>query len=125
MASTAQHQDISDRFLEHAEREFEQGDLLQASEKAWGAVAHYVKSVAHEEGWPDGTHGDIAKNARKLIVLTDDPNTNRRMFQAMNALHVNFYEDDLDEDDVRISVQNAGTLLAEIKIARPRLQGQP
>ena len=122
MASIAQHQDICERFLEHAWREFEQGDLLQASEKAWGAVAHYVKSVAHEEGWPDGTHGDIARNARKLIVLTDDPNTNRVIFQATNALHVNFYEDDLDEDDVRISVQDAGTLLAEMKKVRPRLQ---
>ena len=81
-----------------------------------------MKSVAHEEGWPDGTHGDIARNARKLIVLTDDPNTNRVIFQATNALHVNFYEDDLDEDDVRISVQDAGTLLAEMKKVRPRLQ---
>ncbi len=57
--------------------------------------------------------------------MTDDTNTNRRMFQAMNALHVNFYEDDLDEDDVRISVQDAGILLAAMKVARPRLQGQP
>ena len=85
-------------------------------------MAHYVKFVAHEEGWPDGTHGDIARNARKLIVLTDDPNTNRVIFQAMNALHVNFYEDDLDEDDVRISVQNAGTLIAEMKMAKHRLR---
>ena len=81
-----------------------------------------MKSFAHEDGWPDGTHGDIARNARKLIVLTDDPNTNRVIFQAMNALHVNFYEDDLDEDDVRISVQDAGTLLAAMKKVRPRLQ---
>ena len=122
MASVAQHQDISERFLVHARRELEEGDLLQASEKSWGAVAHYVKSVAHEEGWPDGTHGDIAKNARKLIVLTDDPNTNRILFQAMNALHVNFYEADLDEDDVQISVQSAGTLIAEMKVARQRLR---
>ena len=121
MASIAQHKEISERFLRHARRELEQGDLLQASEKSWGAVAHYVKAIAHEEGWPDGTHGDIAKNARKLIVLTDDPDTNRVTFQAMNALHVNFYEDDLDEDDVRVSVQNSRALIAEMKIARERL----
>ena len=124
MATTARHQDISKRFLKHARREFEQGDLLQASEKAWGAVAHYVKSVAHEEGWPDGTHSDIAKNARKLIVMTDEPDSNRLKFMAMNALHVNFYEDDLDEDDVRISVQDARTLIAAMKIARQRMPQQ-
>ena len=122
LASIAHHQDISDRFLKHSRRELEQGDLLQASEKSWGAVAHYIKSIAHEEGWPDGTHGDIAKNARKLIVLTDNPNTNRILFQAMNALHVNFHEADLDEDDVQISVQSAGTLIAEMKVARQRLR---
>ena len=84
-------------------------------------MAHYVKAIAHEEGWPDGTHGYIAKNARKLLVLTDDPNSNRRMFQAMNALHVNFYEADLDEDDVRISVQDSRTLIDAMKIASERL----
>ena len=46
MSTAARHQEISDVFLEHAEDEFEKGDLLQASEKTWGAVAHYVKSVA-------------------------------------------------------------------------------
>ena len=51
MATVAQHQEISERFLSHAEEEFEKGDLLQASEKAWGAVAHYVKSVAKAAGW--------------------------------------------------------------------------
>ena len=50
MATTARHQEISRTFLEHAEIEFGKGDLLQASEKAWGAVAHYVKSVAKERG---------------------------------------------------------------------------
>ena len=121
MAAIAQHKDICEGFLKHARRELEQGDLLQASEKSWGAVAHYVKSIAHEEGWPDGTHGEIAKNARKLIVLTDNPDSNRLKFMAMNALHVNFYEADLDEDDVRISVKDAGTLIAEMKIASQRL----
>ena len=121
MASIAQHKEISERFLRHARRELEQGDLLQASEKSWGAVAHYVKAIAHEEDWPDGTHGSIAKNARKLIALTDDPESNMRMFQAMNALHVNFYEADLDEDDVRISVQDARTLIDAMKVARSRL----
>lgn len=121
MASIAQHKEISERFLRHARRELEQGDLLQASEKSWGAVAHYVKSVAHEEGWPDGSHGSIAKNARKLIALTDYPDENSLIFQAMNALHVNFYEDDLHPDDVRVSVSHARPLIEAMKIASERL----
>ena len=36
MATATEHRGISDSFLDNAERELEQGDLLQASEKAWG-----------------------------------------------------------------------------------------
>ena len=43
MTTSVEHVRISDRFLGQAQSEFERGDLLQASEKAWGAVAHYVK----------------------------------------------------------------------------------
>ena len=48
MATTARHQEISDQFLSDAEVEFQRGDLLQASEKAWGAVAHYIEAVAQQ-----------------------------------------------------------------------------
>ena len=116
MATVARHKDISRTFLEHAEVEFEKGDLLQASEKAWGAVAHYVKSVAKENGWRDGSHRDIADNARRLIRLTSDPDGYGRMFQAMNALHVNFYEDHLHEEDVRRSIADARALIAAMKM---------
>ena len=50
MATAEQHTEISDEFLERAQEELRMGDLLQASEKAWGAVAHCVKSVASEVG---------------------------------------------------------------------------
>ena len=36
MASADQHRAISTQFLDQAEQEFSKGDLLQASEKAWG-----------------------------------------------------------------------------------------
>lgn len=123
MTTTARHQDISRTFLEHAEIEFEKGDLLQASEKAWGAVAHYVKSIAKENGWQDGSHRDIAENARTLIRLTADPDGYGRMFQAMNALHVNFYEEHLHEDDVKRSIADARALIAAMKTAEAELLG--
>ena len=111
MATVQRHTEISDRFLEQAEREFRAGDLLQASEKAWGAVAHYVKSVAQEMGWPDSSHGDVNRNAKRLIRRTSDPNGYGRMLQAINALHINFYEENLDPDDVERSIQDARTLI--------------
>ena len=122
MATTTRHEEISDRFLEHAGEEFEKGDMLQASEKAWGAVAHYVKSVAKARGWPDGSHWDIANNARKLLDLTPDPDGNRTKLALINMLHVNFYEEDLDPKDVELGIRHAHVLIDAMREAESRLE---
>ena len=123
MATTARHQEISDDFLEHAEDEFEKGDLLQASEKVWGAVAHYVKSVARRRGWPNRSHPDVRKNANRLIDLTDSPRQNGLLFKSMENLHINFYEDTYADrpQDVKFGIEDARTLIAAMKMAETRL----
>ena len=115
MATTERHEAISAVFLDHAEAEFEKGDMLQASEKAWGAVAHYVKSVAKANGWSDGSHRDIAVNVRRLLDLTPDPEGNRKRFALINMLHVNFYEEDLDPKDVEVGIRDARWLIDAMK----------
>ena len=121
MATTIRHEEISGRFLDHADEEFEKGDMLQASEKAWGAVAHYVKSVAKARGWPDGSHRDIWDNARRLLDLAADPDGNRTKFAMVNVLHVNFYEEELDPKDVRLGIRHARELIDAMREAEPRL----
>ena len=121
MATTTRHEEISERFLDQAEEEFEKGDMLQASEKAWGAVAHHVKSVAKARGWPDGSHRDIWDNASRLLDLTPDPDGNRTKFALVNVLHVNFYEEDLDPKDVELGVRDARTLIDVMREAEPKL----
>ena len=122
MATTARHEEISERFLEHAGEEFNNGDMLQASEKARGAVAHYVKSVAKARGWPDGSHWDIANNARRLLDLTPDPDGNRTKLALINMLHVNFYEEDLDPKDVELGIRHAHVLIDVMREAESRLE---
>ena len=121
MATTGRHTGISDEFLEQAREELSNGDLLQASEKAWGAVAHYVKSVASDLGWSNQTHRDVNRGARKLIRLTDDPKLNAVRLGAVNALHQNFYEDWFDRDQVTDSIEAAQELVAAMREARERL----
>ena len=123
MATTTRHEEISSRFLDQADEEFEKGDMLQASEKAWGAVAHYVKSVAKARGWPDGSHRDIADNARRLLDRTPDPGGNRTKFALINVLHVNFYEEELDPVDVKLGIGHARALLDAMREAEPSLGG--
>ena len=82
VATAEQHREISTHFLEHAEDELRKGDLLQASEKAWGAVSHYVNSIARQRNWPLGSHRRLIENANKLI--SGDP---------ANASHKRRYSD--------------------------------
>ena len=122
MATTAQHESISERFLEHAEAEFEKGDLLQASEKAWGAVAHYVKSVAKEHGMREGAHWHINAAADEILKFSDDPDEATLRFNSMHGLHRNFYEADLTERQVRVGLNNARELLDDLRVAAGRMR---
>ena len=105
----ADHRNISDTFLKQSIEEYTRGDLLQASEKAWGAVAHYINARADEEGWGSGNHKQILENARRLIG--DDPAL-YDAFQAVRFLHVNFYQDALNHNDVLSGISTASRLLS-------------
>lgn len=97
--------------------------MLQASEKAWGSVAHYVKSIARQEGWPNRSHRDVGRNADRLTALTDDPRRNELLFEAMEKLHVNFYEDTYEDRShiVEHGIQHARELIGAMKAAVARL----
>ena len=74
-------------FLQQAQEEFEKNDLLQASEKGWGAAAQMVKAVAVLRGLNHQTH-------RQLFHVVDSLENERvdSGFAIANALHINFYE---------------------------------
>ena len=125
MASVARYAEDSVKFMADAETELGKGEILQASEKAWGAVAHYVKSVAMDEGWECRTHRQVNHAARRLIRLTDDHVLNGIRLGAANALHQNFYEDWFDEDQVADSLNGVRELLSAMRVARERLSNDP
>ena len=49
---TQEHTQTARDFLIASDREFAAGDVLQGSEKLWGAAAHAVMAVAIKRGWP-------------------------------------------------------------------------
>ena len=121
MATVKRHEDICDQFLRDAEAELGIGDLLQASEKAWGAVAHYAKSVASERGWAHRTHRDVHVAARRLVELTDDPVRNAERLGLAHSLHQNFYEDVFEAGQVRDGLRSIAALVSALKVAKGRL----
>ena len=116
MVTAEQHREISAQFLDHAEDEFRKGDLLQASEKAWGAVSHYVNSVARQHKWPVGSHKQLIENANRLIGQDPDHGSHRRrLLRSVEALHANFYQAYLDEDSVREGIDDAKELIEALE----------
>ena len=120
MATVTRHQEVSETFLEHAEDELGNGELLQASEKAWGAVAHYVKSIARDLGWPNRSHQDIRDNIQVMVRYTEDPDQTSRLFAVVENLHTNFYEDRFAEETVRRGIGDAGALIDALRRAQPQ-----
>ena len=100
---------ISRRFIQHAREELERDNRLQASEKAWGAMAHALKAIAQVRGWRHrghdyvvdiGIHIGKEHNLPDIIVATYDA----------ESLHRNFYENN-DRAEV---IDNTIGLIEEI-----------
>jgi len=116
VATVDRHEEICDQFLVHAEEEFRKGDLLQAAEKGWGAVAHCVNAIAIRQGWRVGTHRRLVENVKRIIGKDGGLAERRRLlFSSVESLHANFYGDFLSEEDVRERLDHAAELLAALK----------
>ena len=53
-------------FLDESDVLFDEGDVLQGSEKVWGAAAHAMMAVAQQRGWPYDSLGDRFAVAEKF-----------------------------------------------------------
>ena len=91
MVSRLVHRDQSRVYLEQAKEELRNGELLQASEKGWGAASQIVKAVAEERGWEHNGHWFLHDAVSSLVAETGDRDL-RTLFSAANQLHTNFYE---------------------------------
>ena len=84
----------------------EDGDLPQASNKAWGMVAETVKAVSAQHGGMIHTHRSIWQVVRELSELVGDAGDAQTQawinnsFRTARSLHTNFYEDEETEQEV-------------------------
>ncbi len=114
MPQYASYRERSRAFLEQALDEFEAGDLVQASEKGWGAAAQMLKALAAERGWEHQTHRQLFGVLGRLTAET--PTTSLRLgFRAASALHANFYEDLLEEAMVEERLGRVRTFVADVE----------
>ena len=89
-------------------------DLLQTSEKGWGAAALRVKSVAELRGWHHYSHGSLSEIIDRLVDETGDREF-RELFKSAGTLHRNFYEGFLSREQARRCLNRVARLLGKLE----------
>ena len=108
------HTDTASEFLAKSHTYLAEGDLLQASEKGWGAAARMVKAVAETRGWRHRTHGDLHRTVHRLADLSADAEL-QRLFLPASALHQNFYEGDMPEVGVADGIDDVEEIVGRLQ----------
>ena len=103
----------SRQLIEHAEEELRNGESLQASEKAWGAVVHRLKAIARQRDWPHGGHYQLSQMVDRLVGETGDDEI-QRSFSVAESLHGNFYNNWKTEMMVRSNIEDVKRLLDKL-----------
>jgi hypothetical protein len=101
-------------FMAQAREELQQGDLVQASEKLWGATAQMVKSVAETRGWEHGGHRQLFQIVNRLAQDSGDSGL-RELFHVANSLHQNFYENWMTREFVEQGVGGVRELVDKLE----------
>ena len=112
------HQVHSRRLIRHAEERLALGDRLQTSEKAWGAVSHYLKVIADRRGWQYETHAESFRVARNLAAAENNPRI-RRLFSNAHDLHRNIDIDVIPLDFLAFQIGAVKEFLAILYAIEP------
>ena len=116
MATWQTHLAISQRFRDQGLAEIELGDLLQGSEKLWGAAAHAVKAAAEQRGWKHGSHRNLYDVVKRLSAEVGESSLGSH-FNNVSELHVNFYEADMSRDLILERLEPLDDFLRVVRLA--------
>ncbi|MDE2937786.1 MAG: hypothetical protein OXR67_02550 [Chloroflexota bacterium] len=87
--------EISHNFLRQAREELAKEDLLQASNKAWGAAAYAIKAVAEKRRWFNDADWRLREAA--WVISAEQADEDIMMgFLASREAHYSFYHHEED-----------------------------
>ena len=115
---------IGRRFILQARNYLEQGDRLQAGEKAWGAIAHNLKALGEMRGWRHDSHRLVENIGRQIVAESLDTDLGVFISEVYHKGHENFYENQRSEATLREVIdeaEQAVPLLEALQRAAPRL----
>jgi len=113
-ARVEMHLKLSEKFLKEAEESLREGDLTQASEKAWGAASQIVKAFAAKEGRELRSHGELHQQVVKIDREARGEEI-RLLWQSAGMLHQNFYENWLPREMVEANIEDVKKFVEKMK----------
>ena len=108
---------LSQRLLKHAQEQLEQGDTVQASEKAYGAVSHAVKAYGELRGWNHYNHYRVELVLDQLRDEWNDPELTT-FHTVVKELHSNFFEYEMGTTRVGDCLETARKLMDKLDVIR-------
>ena len=109
------HSLISAEFLRLSREYLANGNLLQASEKGWGAAAHAATLIADIRGWTYVEHGDFEAEVVSRIARETGRNEVHAWARRANELHRNFYRDGLSAQTIAIYLDDVANFVNLIR----------
>lgn len=110
---TQEHSQTAREFLLASDREFATGDILQGSEKLWGAAAHAVMAVAQQRGWRFSDHRALRSAADRLADELQEPILASN-FSVAEKFHANFYHDFMQDFEIEGDRKNVRDFVSSI-----------
>lgn len=107
------YEEISRHLLQQAQDELDKGDILQASDKVWGAVTEAVKAYAQQCGWNCHTENYI-RDAARCIAVEQGRGDLRTLFGYLEAMNRRLWEQSEDSDEVEHWLNSAGSYIREL-----------
>ena len=108
-----EHVQAAQDFLVKSDAYFAEGDVLQGSEKLWGAASHAVMAVAQERGWPYGNHYALRQVALRLADEMEDERIRLGLLVA-EKFHANFYHDFMEDIELDVNRPDAQRFVARM-----------
>jgi len=108
------YQSLSEDYLTEARELLNAGDLVQASEKFWGASALAVKRIGAMRGLKLEQHGSLWGFVSRLSRETGDKAL-IRLFTVANGLHRNFYEAQMNKEAIEIVAEDIEKLIEKLR----------
>lgn len=107
--------ELSKKYLEEGEELLARGDVAQACEKFWGAVAEVIKAVAESRGWEHAKHRHLMEVVSRLFGETEDREL-LRLVASAERLHPNFYEDFMSREEAEVHIEDSRKLVGKLEM---------